>query len=62
MNNKVSENYLVSHTSKPTPINIIMPDSNFSTAGPITHYDPIHLYISSNVKPYSLDITPLSHA
>ena len=61
INNKVSENYLVSHTLKPTPTSMIMADGNFSTAGPITHYDPIHLRIGGNVEPYGLDITPLSH-
>ena len=62
INNKVSESYLVSHTPKPTPTSMIMMDGNFSTTGPIMHYDLIHLCIGGNVKPYGLDITPLSHA
>ena len=38
INEKESQTYLTSHTSKPTPTKMIMADGNFSSAGPITHY------------------------
>ena len=61
INEKESQNYLTSHTPKPNPTKMIMADSNFSSAGPITHYDPIQLCIGGSEEPYALDVAPLSH-
>jgi len=61
INEKESQNYLTSHTSKPNPMKMIMADGNFSSTGPITHYDPVQLCIGGNEEPYALDVTPLSH-
>jgi hypothetical protein len=61
VNEKISKNYLNSHTLKASPTGMIMADGNFSASGPITHYDPIRLRIGDNEEPYGLDIAPLSH-
>ena len=41
INEKESQTYLTSHILKPAPTKMIMADGNISSAGPITHYDPI---------------------
>ena len=61
INEKESQNYLTSHTSKPNPTKMIMADGNFSSAGLIMYYDPVQLRIGGSEEPYALDIAPLSH-
>ena len=61
INEKESQTYLTLYNSKPTPTKMIMADGNFSSAGPITHYDPIQLRISGREEPYALDVIPLSY-
>ena len=61
INEKEYQNYLTSHTPKPNPTKMIMADGNFSSTGPIMHYDPVQLRIGGSKEPYALDVAPLSH-
>jgi len=58
INQKESQNYLTSHIPKLNPMKMIMADSNFSSVGPITHYDPVQLRIGGSEEPTPSTLHP----
>jgi len=61
INQELSENHLTNHCLKPKPATMVMADGTHSSAGQITHYDPVVLRTAGHEEQASLDIASLSH-
>lgn len=61
INDKLSQRYQLPSLPKLHPVSLILADGSQSTAGHVTHFNPLLLHTAGNDEPISLDVAPTSH-